>query len=256
MVYQIKSYIQFLFSSTNAHGVHSPFVYDLITNCFYDRHNYKEYSLLKAHRNELIQTSETISVTDFGAGSRVFTSDTRRISAIAKNAGITAKRQRLLFRLNRYFSSETIVELGTSLGMATVALSVGTPSANIRTIEGCPETAAIAKHYFERFQLQNIELQQQKFETFLKALTSPVSFVYIDGSHSKEKTLQYFEWLLPNATNDSVFILDDIYWSAEMTEAWKMLCAHPKVTVSIDTFQWGLLFFRKEQKKEHFKIRV
>ncbi|OAB75755.1 O-methyltransferase [Cochleicola gelatinilyticus] len=256
MYHQIKSYIQFLFSSTNAHGVHSPFVYNLVTKCFYDKKKYKEYLLLKAHRKELTLTSETISVTDFGAGSRVFTSKERQVSAIAKNAGITRKRQRLLFRLSNYFSAETTLELGTSLGMATVALSLGNPSGKISTVEGCPQTATIAKKYFEQFQLQNIELFQEKFESFLTRYKEPVSLVFIDGSHSKEKTLQYFESLLPNITNDSIIIFDDIYWSLEMTAAWNIVCKHPKVTVSIDTFQWGLLFFRKEQKKQHFKIRV
>jgi len=80
--------------------------------------------------------------------------------------------------------------------------------------------------------------------------------VFFDGNHQKEATLEYFEALLPAIHNDSVFIFDDIYWSKNMTEAWKLIKAHPKVTVTIDTFFWGLVFFRSEQKKEHFTIRV
>jgi hypothetical protein len=41
-----------------------------------------------------------------------------------------------------------------------------------------------------------------------------------------------------------------------MEDAWKFIQNHPKVTVAIDTFQWGFVFFRTEQKKEHFTIRV
>jgi len=51
-------------------------------------------------------------------------------------------------------------------------------------------------------------------------------------------------------------ILDDIHWSREMNAAWKKIIANKQVTVSIDTFQWGLIFFRKEQKKQDFRIRV
>lgn len=32
---RITPYIKFLFTSTNAHGVHSPFVFDLVQKCFY-----------------------------------------------------------------------------------------------------------------------------------------------------------------------------------------------------------------------------
>jgi hypothetical protein len=41
-----------------------------------------------------------------------------------------------------------------------------------------------------------------------------------------------------------------------MTEAWQTIKAHPKVSVTIDTYQWGMVFFRKEQAKEHFTIRI
>jgi hypothetical protein len=41
-----------------------------------------------------------------------------------------------------------------------------------------------------------------------------------------------------------------------MEEAWAIIKNHPKVTVTIDTFQWGLVFFIKEQEKEHFVIRI
>jgi len=41
-----------------------------------------------------------------------------------------------------------------------------------------------------------------------------------------------------------------------MSEAWAIIINHPKVTVSIDTFYWGIVFFRKEQVKEHFTVRV
>jgi hypothetical protein len=41
-----------------------------------------------------------------------------------------------------------------------------------------------------------------------------------------------------------------------MEDAWEEIKAHPKVTVTIDTFQWGIVFFRKEQRKEDFFVRV
>ena len=128
MLYQIKSYVKFLLRSTNQHGVHSPFVYDLITKCFYDKSNFQEYEILKKYRKGLLQSQESIEITDFGAGSRIFKSNRRKVCAIAKNAGITPKRQRLLFRLARYFKSENVLELGTSLGLATSALSLAHPS--------------------------------------------------------------------------------------------------------------------------------
>lgn len=257
MYHQFKSYLKFIRRASNQHGVHSPFVYNLVTQCFYDTQKYSAYVTLKNHRNKLLANTSTISITDFGVGSRVFKNNERPINAIAKNAGVSAKRQQLLFRLAQYANPKTILELGTSLGMGTMALALGAPSAKITTVEGCSETSAIAKRYLEDFVIKNSQLKTSTFEAFFQQTTAETfDLVYIDGNHNKEATLQYFETLLKFAGNDSLFIFDDIYWSPEMTEAWQEIIAHPKVTVSIDTFQWGFIFFRKEQPKEHFSIRI
>ncbi|MFT7628968.1 MAG: hypothetical protein ACI9OS_002634, partial [Ulvibacter sp.] len=69
MFYQVKSYLKFLVRSTNQHGIHSPFVYKLVTQCFYDKTNYSEYTKLTEYRKLLYKSVESINVTDFGQGS-------------------------------------------------------------------------------------------------------------------------------------------------------------------------------------------
>ena len=149
MNHLIKSYLKFLLHSKNEHGVHSPFVFDLVTKCFYDNTKYPEYEQLKSYRKSLLANKNTIEVTDFGAGSRVFKSNTREISKIAQTAGITPKNAELLFRIARYLQPKNILEIGTSLGLATSALSIGNTNAKITTLEGCPQTMAVAKNLFQ-----------------------------------------------------------------------------------------------------------
>ncbi|MBE9576290.1 O-methyltransferase [Flavobacterium proteolyticum] len=257
----IKSYIKFLFHSKNEHGVHSPFVFDLVTKCFYDNTKYPEYETLKSYRKSLLENKNTIEVTDFGAGSRVFKSNTRAISKIAQTAGITPKNAELLFRIVRYFQPKSVLEIGTSLGLATSALSLGNKNSDIITLEGCPNTQKQAQVQLQSQEqnsnFQNIEFINTEFSSYFKTLNlSPIThhLIYFDGNHSKKATLDYFEALLPTNSNDSVWIFDDIHWSADMEEAWEIIKNHPKVSVTIDTFQWGIVFFRSEQEKEHFII--
>jgi predicted O-methyltransferase YrrM len=264
MLFLIKSYLQFLWHSKNEHAVHSPFVFNLLTKCFYDKKFKPEYVVLKNYRNDLLQNKNTIEVSDFGAGSRVFKSNKRQISKIAKTAGITKKRAELLFRITNYFQPDTILEIGTSLGLATSALSLGNPKAAIVTLEGCPETAKQAQLQLQKFNGINVECVVTEFNSYLQNCSKKLSelktkncdLIYFDGNHSKKATLEYFELLLPTITNETVWIFDDIHWSAEMEEAWEIVKNHQKVTVSIDTFQWGLVFFRYEQPKQHFVIRI
>lgn len=259
MLFQIKAYLKFLWNSKNEHGVHSPFVFSLLTKCFYDKKVKAEYDILKKYRKSLLQNKNFIEVTDFGAGSKVFKSNRRQISKIAKTAGISPKRAELLFRVTNYFQPNNILEIGTSLGLATSALALGNTNANVITIEGCPETTNVAKNQLNQFDCNNVENVNSEFESFLisENIQSAIyNLIYFDGNHSKKATLAYFDLLLPTIDNDSVWIFDDIHWSPEMEEAWEIIKNHPKVTVTIDTFQWGFVFFRYEQKKEDFVIRT
>ncbi len=152
----------------------------------------------------------------------------------------------MLFRITHYFQPESILEIGTSLGMATSALSLGNPTAKVTTLEGCLETTKIAQNQFRQFGLSNVNLVTTEFKNYLtNNQLSIVNYqlIYFDGNHSKKATLDYFELLLPTITNETVWIFDDIHWSSDMEEAWEMIKKHPKVTVTIDTFQWGLVFF-------------
>ena len=259
MIHIIISYLKFIKNSTNQHGVHSPFVYSLITKCFYDKKKYDEYSILKIYRKSLLENKNFIEVTDFGAGSRVFKSNKRQISKIAKTAGISTKRAKLLFRVVNYFQPTTILEIGTSLGLATSALSLGNKKSKIITLEGCSNTIEIAKSQLENSKFQNIEFINTRFEDYLKnqqQTTNSQQLIYFDGNHSKKATIEYFKLLLPTITNDTVWIFDDIHWSKDMEDAWEIIKKHPKVKVTIDTFQWGFVFFRTEQEKEHFVVRI
>jgi predicted O-methyltransferase YrrM len=232
-------------------------VYDLITKCFYDQTKYEAYASLSEYRQSLFNNKEHIKITDFGAGSRVFNSNLRAIRSIAKNSGSTLNRAKLLFRIVRYLKPQHTLELGTSLGIATQAMALGHPKNHVLTIEGCPTISNFTEQQLIKFKIENVTLKTGTFNKVLSELKGQnYDLVFFDGNHNKESTLLYFNILVDKAHNDSIFIFDDIHWSSDMLEAWKVIKMHPKVTVSIDTFFWGLVFFRKEQVKENFTIRL
>ncbi|WDF58741.1 class I SAM-dependent methyltransferase [Flavobacterium sp. KACC 22758] len=260
MLFQIKSYLNFLWHSTNEHGVHSPFVFNLLTKCFYDKKPKPEYQILTNYRKSLLENKNFIEVTDFGAGSKVFKSNKRQISKIASTAGISPKRAELLFRVTNYFKPQNILEIGTSLGLASSALTLGSKESFLLSLEGCQNTQSVAENLFNKqFPDFNFDFVNSEFSKFLHEGSANIcswDLIYFDGNHSKKATLEYFNLLLPTINNDSIWIFDDIHWSPEMEEAWEIIKNHSKVKVTIDTFQWGFVFFRYEQEKEHFVIRA
>ncbi|WP_339611913.1 class I SAM-dependent methyltransferase [uncultured Planktosalinus sp.] len=255
-MYLIFSYIKFFFKSIKLHGVHSPFVYDLINQCFKDKESYPEYKSLENYTKNLTHCKEILLVKEFGSGSRVFRSNKRKVSAIARHAAISNKRQQLLFRLTRFFNFQNTLELGTSLGKATIAFALSKNN-HVISVEGCRATASFTQKALKQAGCSNAEVIIEPFESFLNnKIDNLIDCIYIDGNHTYKDTINYFQKLLPVIHNNSLMIFDDIYWSAEMQRAWKEIAAHPKVTVAIDTFQWGIVSFRKEQKKETFTIRL
>ncbi|PIE49097.1 MAG: methyltransferase [Flavobacteriales bacterium] len=258
MYYQTKAFIQFLLQSTNKHGIHSPFVYNLITKCFNTKIPKTIRHQLRVFKKGLLQNQNIITITDFGAGSKKLNSGKRKVSEIAKSAGMRYNRMFLLNQIIKYFDIKKALEIGTSVGISAAAMAIDNPNCNLITLEGCENTAAIAKNQFKKFNLTNITVKTGRFEITLPQVLKNQKFdlIFFDGNHQKTPTINYFEQCLPHIHNDSVFIFDDIYWSKGMTEAWHYIKNHPKTSVSIDTYQWGIIFFRKEQVKENFVVRI
>ena len=256
--FKFRSFIAFLLTSKNRHGVHSPFVYDLVTKCFKGHTNPSKLNTFNTIKKSLYSNHNSITITDYGKGSSVFKSNERKVSDIAKIAGISKKRVKLLLRIVEYFNPKNILEIGTSVGLGTSVLSIGNQEAKIVTLEGCVNTAKVAKELFKANHLNNIQLVVGNFnETLSDVLkNNHYDLIYFDGNHQKEATLQYFKLCLETAHNNSIFIFDDVNWSQEMQQAWEEIKNHPNLTITINTFFWGMVFFRKEQKKQHFTIRV
>ncbi|TDO21549.1 O-methyltransferase [Pedobacter duraquae] len=254
----IKDYVQHWLTSNSRHGTHSPFVYKLTDEVIYDFAAKSDYESIEAQRKKLYHDESIVEVTDLGAGSHLNKNRKKTVKQIAKNALKSPKLAQLIYRLARFAEPSSIIELGTCLGLTTAYLAKSSPDAAVITIEGCPQTAAVARRNFEELGLQHIELLVGNFDLLLPDVIAgqeQLDFVYIDGNHRKDATLNYFKWCLPKVTGRSMLIFDDIYWSEGMKEAWAEIKAHPEVTVTIDLFWIGLVFFKKGQAKEHFKIR-
>ena len=255
---QLGSYLGHLVKARTRHGVHSPFVYDLISQVLRPSDELPEFAPMEKLREDLLHSEQTIRVNDLGAGSRVFDLPARRVADIARSAMKPPRQAQLLFRLARYFQAEHVLELGTSFGISTLYLAKGAEEGQVTTIEGCPQTCRIAQHHFEQLKQRNIQPVLGSFRTRLPEVLGRMErldLAFIDGHHAKEPTLEYFEQCLAKAHNDTVFVFDDIHWSRGMEEAWEMIKAHERVTVTIDLYNMGLVFLRREQVPQHFVLR-
>lgn len=233
-------------------------MYDLYTQIIQPEKNYYIFPEIESMRFALMNTHQIIDIQDYGAGSKVSNQTQRKVSQIARHSLASHKEARLLFKLVNHFQPNTLIELGTSLGITTLYLASANSKSQVFTFEGCPNTAQVAQNMFIAFELKNIDLTIGNIDQTLKIKTETieqVDFVYFDANHRLEPTLRYFEILLEKSHENSVFVLDDIHWSKEMQQAWAAIKKHPKVNLTIDLFSMGLVFFRKGIEKQDFILR-
>ncbi|MCC5943491.1 MAG: class I SAM-dependent methyltransferase [Bernardetiaceae bacterium] len=263
MLSNLISDIAFFLRAKNAHGLHSPFVYQLYDEviALHHRYHYYDFDLIETARHVLLDSSEEIEVQDFGAGSHKHSGGQRKISDLARHSAISFKVGALLFRMILHFKPRFMIELGTSLGIGTLyqAMPLKGKTAKLYSFEGCAQTIHYAQKNLDYFDCKQAQIItgniDETLPQFLAHHKPTLDWVFFDANHRYEPTMRYFENCLKYAHEGSVFIFDDIRWSSQMRKAWNEIKADERVMISIDLFRLGLVFFRKGQPKQHFDLR-
>ncbi|MFI5172406.1 MAG: O-methyltransferase [Chitinophagales bacterium] len=252
-------YFNYLIFSSTKYDVHSPFLFEFIDSVLNSERQYYAFSHIEILRKNLLADNGKIRVEDFGAGSKKNKTIERRVCDIAKNTLITPKSGQFLFRMADHYQCNKILELGTSLGISTLYLAKAVEHAEIVTLEGSKEIAAIAERNFTTMRAENIKLLTGEFSQTLPLafqLLKNIDLAFIDGNHRKDPTLDYYSRIIQFTNENSILVFDDIHWSDEMEEAWNIIKSYDEVTLSIDLFFKGIVFFRKDfHEKQHFVIR-
>lgn len=255
----IVRYLKYWFKAKTRYRIHSQFVFDFINNILNDKTEYNDYSMLSDHRNKLAISKDPIETVDFGAGSgsKAYSTKILSLGHIVRSRSHSKSRLQLLYRLTKYYKPGNILELGTAAGISTTYIKAGYTECKMITMEGCANLAAKASESFKYLGLDNIEIFVGNFDSLLEDVImkfDSLDFVFFDGNHRKEPTLRYFELCIPLSNENSIFVFDDIHWSEGMESAWETIKKDKRVSISIDLFWFGLVFFRKGIEKQDFVL--
>jgi len=250
--HRLGAWWRYIRRAKTRYGLHSPFVYALTDKCLYDKQKYPAYDRLKAYRRMLRKDPTPLPPGNWGAGTSA--PGGMRVKDLARRAASPLKQAKLWYRLARYSDARRVLELGTHLGMGTLAWSLGTRG-EVVSVEGDPARADYARKKLKEFGITNARIVHDSFDRFLENDRGPWDIVFIDGDHTYEATLRYFRRLKESAGPDTLLIFHDIHWSPEMERAWTEIVADPDMHVTVDLFCCGLVWKRPRQYKEHFIIR-
>ena len=257
---QVYRYIEYQWQAQGAYRLHSPFVYHLYTKVMPHRHS-AIGDRIEALKSRLRLSDEVVEIRDFGAGTagKEQLVVNKPLAELVRYVSRRRKEGELLYRLCTHFQPKRCLEFGTHLGISGLyqcaALEQGS---RFVTMEGAEALAERARTHFAEFGYTP-EILTGEFSgtlsTQLDLATYKPDYVFIDGNHREQATLDYFHQVLPHIPNEGIIIFDDIHWSAGMQRAWEEIIRHPEVTVSIDLFFLGICFIRRKQAKEHFILR-
>lgn len=177
----MRNYIKYILTSTNEHGVHSPFVFKLVTECIY--------------RKKTIQIASTFK---------------------NSTSSLNKKYVLLIARLIPYLNIHNILDLGKD-------------------------------SFFNELASQHLKISKNT------TVSETYDLIYTDVNFFQSNP-DTFSHLFNHIHNDSLWIVAKNQTSKGL-KGWEEIKQHDQVKVTVDLFGLGLVFFRREQVKQHFIIR-
>ena len=250
-----SAFPRFYLRAVTQYQLHSPFVYELVRAVLEDRRWYYVFDDIAMLRYRLLTGSEMVEYDDPGArtGKRK-----RSLSEITRTSASSSRQGRRLFRLAQWLKPARMVELGTSLGFGSTYLAAGGQPGTLDTIEGAEPLARIAANNLDCLKINNVQVHAGNFDQVLSRVLrsgDTPDLIFFDGNHRAEPTMAYFETCLEYCGEKTLFVFDDVHWSAGMESVWEQLCQHPRVTMSIDLWDFSVLSIDPAFKeKQHFCV--
>lgn len=256
-LYRPRQFFQFYRAAVTKYQLHSPFAFEWASAVLEDTRRFYAFRDIEALRAKMRAVPTVLDIQDLGTGQPGPRRE--KLGDIVVRSASSPAQGRQLFRLVDWLKPAALLELGTSTGIGAMYLaSAAGPQARLLTLEGSPALANVARTNFNLLKLTNAEVLEGPFADTLPAALERLGrpdLVFFDGHHRAQPTLQYFEACLARAHDHTVFVFDDVYWSPEMTAAWRQIQQHPRVTLTLDSFDLAFAFIQPDfREKQHFRV--
>ena len=220
----VGSFLKYLWQRKSEYSIHSPFVYDFMKKVLYDRGSNRDYDLM-------LRISRLLDGKKY---------PTRR----------RRKQGRLLYRLVRYFEPETVLTFGQLSALNTSALALGNLLTKVY-LEQSPDFLET----LNAMGVVNVNLirhdgnEEEQFERL------NTGFVYYGLDDFGDDTWNNLEDSFGEVDEDTVLVFEGIHHSRHTEAAWEAIKANEDVSLTIDVFSFGIVFFRDGIEKQDFVLR-
>lgn len=204
------------------HGIHSPFVFNLVTKVIEDKKHYDAYEEIQSVLEKM----------------------PRRRYRLNRN-------NKLYFRLTNHFKPEKILEIGSGYGINTLCFTASSISSECICLETSKKKYKEAEFLYGKW---NRKITLFTNEKELPILSEKQDCIFINLLNYNFFSSDLNQYLLNLSYEKTFIIVEGIRTNKECQMLWRRIMEIESRTAALDLFNIGILFFDAKLYRWDYKI--
>ena len=203
------------------HGIHSPFVFNLVTKIIEDKTFYHTYEDVRSVLDDIPLKYYHLN-----------------------------KYHKLFFRLTNYFKSERILEIGSGYGVNSLCLTASSASSECVCVETSEEKYSKAKMLYDKWDRKiNLSIEKE-----LPILSEKQDCIFINLLNYNFSPSDLNQYVLNLSYGKTIVIVEGIRTNKRCQMLWRSIMEMEARTAALDLFNVGILFFDTKLYRWNYKI--
>lgn len=229
------------------HGIHSPFLFHLITTVVEDKRKLPEYEFIKGLKKNAFELLHNYSDPSFSMVYNQFNLAPSNPHQLYKKVELPFRYGKVVFRLIREFKPSVIVNYGPTFGINLALMAMANDNSIIYQEINDSAYETFSKQLLKDSAILNIYFFHED-----PISTVVPEFINVNYPYNPGKSRSIVQKILEVHGADDVLIISGIHESVEMEVSWQEVIDSESVHVSLDLFEIGIVLFREGLQKENF----
>ena len=230
----------------HGHGIHSPFLFRLITEVMENKGNFSAWPLLRGADENVRNMLKILDMKSYHAGGIPEKGYSSR--EIKRMHMLPERFDRLLFRLVNEFCPKGITFYGSTFGVTLLALAMADRRITVSAQVENDHYRSFCRRLAEVYEAENLNISGS-------GNLVPADFVVIQHPLDPLFCDRLISDILMESGYGGVIVLCGIHHSDKMEEIWNRYKVSQTVRISLDIFEMGILICRQGLQKEDFVLR-
>ena len=252
MKYSTLSRITYLRKARHrgGHGIHSPFLFHLITAVIENKQQFSEYKILKRLHTKALNLLNPIPDLPFTKNRNDSPLSVSKPRKFYEKMELPRRYLEMIFRLIREFKPSALIHYGPTLGVNSGVMALANYSTPVYQSTNHPSCDLFTQKLLQDSAIHN-------FCFLPDSSTPPVhpEFILISYPDDPERTRIILQKCLNGSGENDLILIKGIHQSKEMETIWQELISQIRVRVTLDLFEIGIALFRPGLQKEDFILR-